>query len=100
MRIADLLLPRGSAEAIRNPQSAIRNELQAVKQRYHLGKNVLKHSQMKMSVTRISESEEVTLRGQPSFFCKNGLIFRFFGVDLAGHGQGGLAALSRLDGVP
>jgi hypothetical protein len=43
-----------------NPQSAtclpagrseIRNELQAVKQRYHLGKDVLKHSQMKMSVT-------------------------------------------------
>jgi hypothetical protein len=32
-------------------QSAIRNELQAVKQWYHLEKDILKHSQIKMSVT-------------------------------------------------
>jgi hypothetical protein len=48
LRIADFLLPKASAEAIRNPQSAIRNELQAVKQGYHLEEDILKHGQIKM----------------------------------------------------
>jgi len=52
LRIAYFILPKALAEAIRNPQSAIRNELQAVKQWYHLEKDILKHSQINWSLAR------------------------------------------------
>jgi hypothetical protein len=48
---------------------------------------------------RISESEEVTLRRRPFFLQKRPDFSFFLDVDLAGHGQGGLAAFFRLDGV-
>jgi hypothetical protein len=51
LRIADCGFPSPKSLGRGNPQSAIRNELQAVKQWYHLEKDILKHSQIKMSVT-------------------------------------------------